>query len=293
MDFGFTEEEQQLRKEVHDFYVNELPADYSKDAPVLGEKREAWAMEFQRKLAQRGYLTVGWPKEYGGLGLGAIAQGVVNEEHGRWDVFLPGGAGFDLAGPATLLFGTEEQKKEFLPALARGDTIWFQCFTEPDTGTDEANIQDRAVKDGNDFIVNGQKSFITGSYKPDYLYTELRTEDTMPKHRGLSLFLIPADLPGITYRPMLMMGNFCVNDVFFDNVRVPEKYLLGKLNQGFYHAMATLEFERAGTQYPAHAKALLVEFVQFCKEENETGSPLLMTRKFETFWHRWRLSWKY
>ena len=151
MDFEFTKEEKQLRKEVRDFYVNELPADFSGHVPAMGEKVQSWYMEFQKKAGKKGYLTPGWPKEYGGLGLGAVAQGVVNEEEGYWKIRWPNHIGFHLAGPATLLFGSEEQKKKFLPPMCRGEVVWFEAFTEPEAGSDEANIQLRAVEDGDDY----------------------------------------------------------------------------------------------------------------------------------------------
>ena len=280
MDFEFTEEEKQLKKEVHDFYVNELPADFSGHVPAIGEKVQSWYMEFQKKAGKKGYLTPGWPKEYGGLGLGAVAQGVVNEEEGHWRIRWPNHIGFHLAGPATLLFGSEEQKKKFLPPMCRGEVVWFEAFTEPDAGSDEANIQLRAVEDGDDYILNGQKTFISGEHKPDFLYTEVRTADTMPKHRGLSLFIFPADLPGITYRPMPCMGGGTQggggqNDIFFDNVRVPKESLIGEVNRGFYYAMGTFEFERSNTRSPAWDKSELMDFVQFCKEEKRNGKPLI------------------
>ncbi|MFC1929202.1 acyl-CoA dehydrogenase family protein, partial [Chloroflexota bacterium] len=217
----------------------------------------------------------GWPKEYGGLGFTSIEQGIVQEEESYSGVLWPNLVGYHLAGPATILFGTEEQKKEFIPPITRGDTIWMQAFTEPEAGSDEANMQCRAVEDGDDYVLNGQKTFISGKYKPDYLFTEARTLDVTPKHRGLSLFLIPADTPGITYHPLPTMGAGLQNEIFFDDVRVPKKYLLGELNRGFYHAMAAFEFERAGCGGATRAKRSLEDFVQFCKEEKRNGKPLI------------------
>ena len=275
MEFGFTEEQERLREEVQEYYKNELPEDYSPDIPAYNEELQSFWMELQKKTAEKGYLTPGWPKEYGGLGLSNIEQGIVNEVEASWGVVKPAGAGLSLAGPATILFGTEEQKERFIPPLTRGEVVWFQAFTEPDAGSDEANVQLRAVDDGKDFILNGQKTFISGIHKPDYLYTLARTLEIVPKHRGLSLFLVPADTPGITYRPQVTMGGGIQNEIFFDDVRVSKEYLLGELNRGFYHSMATFEFERSGTGYYSGSKRFFREFVQFCKEETRNGKPLI------------------
>jgi alkylation response protein AidB-like acyl-CoA dehydrogenase len=277
MEFGFTEEQEKLRKEVRDFYLGAFPEDYPVGGAGTSEEQQAFWLQLQRKAGEKGYLTPGWPKEYGGLGLSQIEQGIFAEEEGvmirgmSWPNFI----GIHLAGPALFMFGTEEQKKEFLPAIARGDTIWLQLFTEPEAGSDEANQQTRAVEDGDYFILNGQKIFISGEYKPDWLYTLARTADTTPKHRGITLFMVPADTPGITYRPQPGgFGYSTQNTIFFDDVRVHKKYMLGELNRGFYHAMSTFEFERGGTRWMGGARQSMRELVQYCKEETRNGKPL-------------------
>ncbi len=277
MDFGFTAEQGKLRKEVHDFYIKELPEDYNGSINSINKELQTFHLNLQKKAAQKGYLTPGWPKIAGGLGLGGIEQGIVTEEYSKWGIRIPNGIGYHLAGPATLIFGTDEQKKTFIPPMARGEVVWFECFTEPNAGSDEANISTQAVQEGDYYVLNGKKVFISGIYKPDWLYTEARTANVIPKHRGLSLFLIPADLPGITYKPTLTMGSAggTQNEITYENVRVHKKYLLGELNRGFYHAMQTFEFERAGTGGAAEAKRTLEEFVQFCKEEKRNGKPLI------------------
>ena len=282
MDFGFTKKQERLRKEVHDFYINELPEDFEAEARAITKEVESFWTELQKKAGEKGYLTPGWPKEIGGLGLGPIEQAIVRHEEWAYAGLVPNVIGLAQAGPAVHLFGTEEQKRKFLPGIARGEVIWFQAFTEPDAGSDEANVQLRAVPDGDDFILNGQKTFISGGYKPDFLFTLVRTADTVPKHRGLSLFLFPADLPRITFRPQPTMGGGKQNEIFFDEVRVAKEYLLGELNRGFYHAMATFEFERSGTGgggNPATARQTLEEFAHFCREEKRNGKPLMADPK--------------
>ncbi len=276
MDFGFSEEQEKLRKDVHDFYASELPPeDLEPGVFAMNEEGDAFLRQLQEKAGEKGYLAAGWSKEYGGGGLTAIEHGICTEEAGYWKVNWPNHLGLRLCAPALLIFGTEEQKKKFIPPQAQGKQVWFEVFTEPDAGSDEANVQLRAVADGDDFVLNGQKIFISGGFKPDFLYALVRTADTTPKHRGLSLFLVPADTPGITYRPLQTMGGGAQNELFFDDVRVSKEYLLGELNRGFYHAMTSLEFERSGAARAAVLKRDLEEFVQFCKEEKRNGKPLI------------------
>jgi alkylation response protein AidB-like acyl-CoA dehydrogenase len=171
MDFGFDEEQEKLRKEVHDFYSSELPEDFSPYVDAVNEELQSFYLQLQRKAGEKGYLTGGWPKEYGGLGLGSISQGVINEVEQQFGTWWPNNIGLSLAGPGTIIFGTDEQKKWAIPPITRGEVVWFEAFTEPDAGSDEANQQTRAVEDGDDFILNGQKTFISGGYKPDWLFT--------------------------------------------------------------------------------------------------------------------------
>jgi len=306
MDFGFTEEQEKLRKEAHDFYQNELPEDFNPDYYpwdcYMGEEGERFWRGFQIKAGEKGWPTAGWPKKYGGLGLGAIEQSVAAEEQAYWGVHWEGSHGYGLVGPVVLVLGTEEQKEKFIPPIIRGNVRWFEAFTEPDAGSDEANQQCRAIPDGDDFILNGQKTFITGGTKPDWLYTLTRTADTTPPHRGLSLFAVPADAPGITYRPLPTLGGSMQNEIFFDDVRVPKENMLGEMNRGFYAAMATFEFERSTGGLDARRG--MERLIQFCREEKRNGKPLIkdpqvrkilarMTVEMEVSWLTgWYGSWR-
>ena len=277
MDFGFTREEEQLKKEVHDFFLNELPSDYHPGLSgrrASNEKQFEFWMALQKKAGAKGYLAPGWGKESGGLGLSDIEQGIVMEVTGTWGAAWPATMGLRVCGPPLHVFGTEEQKKKFLPAIAKGEAIWYEAFTEPDAGSDEANVSLRCVKDGDYFVFNGQKHFMTAPGPADYLYTLARTADVVPKHRGLSLFLIDAHAPGISYRPLPTLGNFTV-EIFFDNVRVHKDALLGEINRGFYHAMVTFEFERTNTGGAAGQRRGLEEMVQFAREEKRYGKRLI------------------
>ncbi|MBI4285139.1 MAG: acyl-CoA dehydrogenase family protein [Chloroflexi bacterium] len=310
MEFGFTEAQEKLRKEVHDFFISELPEDYKGMflgiTPANGEFA-AFMRQLQRKAGARGWLTPGWPKEYGGLGLSELDHMVVKEDVGRWvGASWPNYVGIDIAGPTMLLFCTEEQKRKFLPPIARGEVQWDQLFTEPNAGSDEANVQLRATFDGNAYVFNGQKMFVGEIYKPDYFYTLARTADTRPRHRGLTLFIVPANLPGITYGLLPVMSGQTKKEVFFDNVRVPRENIIGEVNRGFYHAMASLQFERAHLGNPASDRRDAEEFVQYCQETERNGKPLmadprvrdavakmvveLEVNRLASWWTAWKLS---
>ena len=276
MEFGFTEEQETLRKEIRDFFTEELPEDYEPGFnAMMGKEVQKWWMDLKDKAIKKGYYVPGWPEEYGGTGFTEMEQSILDEEQGRFGITWPDFLGLHLVAPSLMMFGTKEQKKRWIPPIARGETVCFEAFTEPNAGSDEANIGCRAEEDGEDFIFNGQKLFISGWYKPTWLFTLARTRDSVPKHRGLSLFLLPADLPGISYRPLPTMGGGRQNYVYFDNVRVPRGNLLGELHKGFYHAMMVFEFERRMTGDAAGGKRMLQEMVEFCKETTSGGKPLM------------------
>ena len=278
MEFGFSKQQEKLRQDAREFFLKELPEDYDPGVQTMftiTKAQTAFWMKFQKKAGRKGYLTPGWSRETCGLGLGPIEQGVVEEEWGYTGGRWPNFSGLHIAGPAVQVFGTEEQKRKFLPGIAKGTAVWSQAFTEPEAGSDEANQQLRAVQEGDYYILNGQKTFISIFVKPDYLYTLARTADTEPKHQGISLFLVPADAPGITYQAQGTMGYGTQVDIFYQDVKVHKENLLGEMNRGFYHAMAAFEFERSGTGNPANGKRMLLEFIQFCKKTKRKGRPLI------------------
>lgn len=279
MDFSFTESQEKLRKEVQSYFLAEIPSDNQTSVPHIGEEVQEHLLQLQRETGKRHWLTPGWPVDFGGLGLGPIEQGVVEETTGYWVQFWPNVVGVHFFSPIMFKFGTEEQKRKYLPPIARGEVMYWQCFTEPNAGSDEANAQLRATEDGDHFVLNGQKMFNGGGFKPDYLVVLTRTANTVPKHKGLTVFIVPANTPGITYKSLPVMGGHESNELFFDDVRVPRENVLGGVNKGFYCAMAILEFERSDTGWPGAAKRMLEEFVDFCKNHIVDGKPLIKDPK--------------
>ncbi len=233
MDFRFTPEQEAFRGEVRSFIKDEWP-------PKAGDQ------SFAKKLAKKGWLTMSWPKEYGGQAASHVQQLVYNEEMAYYQA--PGQSmGTDRVGPTIILFGTDDQKKEFLPRIANDELHWCQGFSEPGSGSDLASLQTRAVRDGDTYVVNGQKIWTSGAQLADYMILLARTDPDAPKHRGISYFLLDMKSPGVSVRPLVQMtGQAGFNEVFFEDVRVPASAMVGELNRGWYVSTATLDFERSG-----------------------------------------------
>jgi alkylation response protein AidB-like acyl-CoA dehydrogenase len=266
--------------EMREFCINELPEDY--DPEYAGRFQEAdtqkfWK-QFHQKGVEKGWPTAGWPEKYGGMGFSAMEQAAVSSEMSYWGARWGGLMAMSLVAPTVLAAGTEEQKEKWVPPIARGEITAFEAFTEPDAGSDEANVQLRAVPDGDEYVLNGQKTFISGGTKPDWLYTLCKTADVIPKHRGLSIFMVPGDAPGVSYRPLPTMGGTQQNEIFYDNVRVPKENLVGELNRGFYLAMTTFEFERAAGG-GLGARRSMEKIMEYSRQEKRNGKPLYQDSK--------------
>jgi alkylation response protein AidB-like acyl-CoA dehydrogenase len=253
MEFRFSPEDEAFRKEVRAFIHQELP-------------RAREGESFTNKLAERGWLTMSWPREYGGEDASHIRQMVYNEEmsYNR----APGQTmGTDRVGPTIILFGTDEQKAEFLPRIARNEITWCQGFSEPGAGSDLASLQTRAVQDGDFYVVNGQKIWTSNAQRADYMILLARTDPDAPKHRGISYFLLDMKTPGISVQPLVQLtGQAGFNQVFFDNVRVPRENMIGETNRGWYVSTATLDFERSGINRVVGGLRTFEEVVEYTKE---------------------------
>ena len=246
MDFAFTPEHHALRTEVRGFLKDALTV-YS--GPSRPTSQEDWPgqMAFLAQLASRGWVAPAWPKAYGGQAWSPVSQMIFSEElsyagapdAGR--VFSVG-----MIGPTLIVHGTEEQKREHLSQITAGEAIWCQGYSEPGSGSDLASLQTRAVRDGDDYIVNGQKIWTTGAHHADWCFLVVRTDPDRPKHKGISFLLVDMKTPGITVQPIPNMAGFHeFNQVFFEDVRVPVRNRVGEENNGWYVAMTLLDFERS------------------------------------------------
>ncbi len=280
MDFRFSDREERFREEIRAFVRAELPEWWGREAYNDREDSPKEHGEigraFQRKLAERGWLTLAWPKEYGGLGAGPMQQLVYNEEMSRLRAPAFGGIGVAMVGPTLMLHGTEEQRRRFLTPIARGEMSWCQGFSEPGAGSDLASLQTRGVQDGDDFVVNGQKVWTSGAQRADYGILLARTDPEAPKHKGISYFLVDMKSPGITIKPLTnMLGSAAFNELFLDNVRIPRANLVGELNRGWYVATTTLDFERSGVQRIVFAESLLNDLIAYARVRRDGGDRLI------------------
>jgi alkylation response protein AidB-like acyl-CoA dehydrogenase len=177
-----------------------------------------------------------------------MQQFIMSEEMAGARAPAVGGMGISMVGPSLIVHGTEEQKKKFLPTILSGETFFCQGFSEPEAGSDLASLRTRAVRDGDDYVINGQKIWTSQAHRANWMFVLARTDPDVPKHKGISYFLLEMKAPGILVRPLRdITGGVLFNEVFFDNVRVPAKNIVGEENRGWYIAATTLDFERANS----------------------------------------------
>jgi alkylation response protein AidB-like acyl-CoA dehydrogenase len=250
LDWTYPPEAEAFRAEVRAWLDANVPDDLRGvhlmdiDRPGVFERLRAW----NATLADAGYAALAWPAEYGGRDAGPIEQVVMAEELSRADAPTTlNPIGLSNIAPAILGYGTDEQKQRFLRPMLRADHIWCQGFSEPDAGSDLAGLRTAAVRDGDDFVVRGQKVWTTLAHHADWCELLVRTDPDAPKHKGISCLLVDMTLPGVEVRPLITItGEHEFNEIFFDDVRVPADALLGPLNEGWRVAMTTLTNERAG-----------------------------------------------
>ena len=259
MDWRDTPGQATWRSEVVTFLKNELPNEFKSRAwseedffaqrarPGAATTERATAMESWRKaLASRGWVAPAWPSAYGGAGLTAVEQFILNQEFAEAQAPGFGGLGVMMLGPTLIAHGTEEQKQQHIPRILDGTIQWCQGYSEPGSGSDLASLQTRAIRDGDDFVVNGQKIWTSGAHQADWCFCLTRTDPDAPKHRGITYLLIDMKTPGITVRPLVNMASqHHFNEVFFEDVRVPARNVLGEVNRGWYVGTTTLDFERS------------------------------------------------
>jgi 3-oxocholest-4-en-26-oyl-CoA dehydrogenase alpha subunit len=275
MEFVFTPEQEDFRQELRQFLQAELPADAGGDGDEEGGEAWEFSKQFQKKLAARGWLVPQWPKQYGGADMGILEQLILQEEMAYRGAPIPGSSGIRMLGPVLMLYGTEEQKRERLPGIASGDVIWCQGYSEPGSGSDLASLQTRAVRDGDEYVINGQKIWTSNAHRADWIFLLGRTDPDAPKHRGISFFVFPMKTPGISVQPLInLAGIHGFNQTFYDNVRVPVKSLVGEENRGWYVGAALLDFERSNISGAATSKRSLEQLTQYCRETMSDGGSL-------------------
>jgi len=271
--FDFTPEESDFRRKLSAFLDDALPADWH--GPADESRDDHWALNQQIKkgLADRGWFVMSWPTEYGGADSSPMMNTIFAEEmayrrapgHDRF--------GTRMLGPTLMRFGSDSQRTEHLGAIARGEVQWCQGYSEPNSGSDLASLQTRAVLDGDNFIVNGAKIWTSLAHRADMMFMLVRTDPDAAPHKGISLLLVDMKTPGIQVLPIInMAGVHSFNQVVFDDVRVPQANLVGDLNDGWRVGMTVLNFERSGIDYAAWARAALEELVDYVKTDDSLVS---------------------
>ncbi len=295
MDWADNEEQAAFRKEVREVLENGLPefykrlargegggeegaagdwvADRKAEDPARREAAKAWA----DALAARGWFAPQWPKEYGGGGLSPMEQFILRQEMAMEGAPTVGGSGVSLLGPTLIVHATEEQRKKYLPGILSGDVVFAQGYSEPGSGSDLASLQTRAVKDGDEYVVNGQKIWTSGAHHADALFALVRTDPDAPKHRGIT-FLVIDDIktPGLTIRPLINMAwKHGFNETFFEDVRVPVANVIGEENRGWYVGATLLDFERSNISGAVAQRRTINGLMEYVKsDEGKTKSTL-------------------
>jgi alkylation response protein AidB-like acyl-CoA dehydrogenase len=253
VDLRFSAEDEAFRAEVRQWLDDHLAGEFASlrgrggpgDEHADFEGRQAW----ERALGRAGWTCVGWPKEHGGRGAGLHQQVIFYEEYARARAPARVGiVGEGLLGPTLMAFGSEAQKRRFLPPIVRGDELWCQGYSEPNAGSDLANVATRAELDGDEWVVTGQKVWTSLAHWSDWCFVLCRTDRDAPKHRGISYLLVPMRQPGVEVRPIVQLtGTSEFNEVFFDGARTGAADVVGDVNGGWKVAMRTLAFERGAS----------------------------------------------
>jgi len=284
MDWNDTPEQKAFRAEVRALIEDGLPARYrsgdenrwqsdrASDDPAARDAAREWS----RVLGARGWVAPHWPKEYGGGGMTPMEQFIFNEEMAKAGAPLAASIhGVAMIGPTLIVHGTPEQQKEHLPRILSGEVVWAQGYSEPGAGSDLASLQMRAVHDGDEYVVNGQKIWTSGAHTADWVFFMARTNPDAPKHRGISFLISDIRASGVSVRPIRGMNwGDDLNETFFEDVRVPARNLVGEENRGWYVGMTLLDFERSGISSAVGTQRTLRSLVSYAMGEGSDRSRL-------------------
>jgi alkylation response protein AidB-like acyl-CoA dehydrogenase len=276
MDFTFPAETEEWRSELRAFLKSELPEGFEgSDDFFDNEEQLPFARELSKKLGAKRWFAPAWPEEYGGGGKSAIEQMIFNEEM-AYNRAPASGRLFTIGitGPTMLVNADAEQKQRWLPEMASGDVWYCQGFSEPGSGSDLASMQTRAVRDGDDYVINGQKIWTSNAHAADKMLLLARTNPDVPKHKGISAFVVDMKSPGISVQGIPNIAyRHDFNQVFFEDVRVPAKDLMGGLDNGWYVATTTLDFERSNIAAISGARRTIHDLIRWAKERHPGGRP--------------------
>jgi alkylation response protein AidB-like acyl-CoA dehydrogenase len=273
VDFTLDDDAELLRQRLRSFLAENHPG----KAPKGREERRAWAKAWSRLLAEKGYAGPAWPKAWGGMELSLAEQVAYHEEMTRANV-PPSAGGLRIIGPTILRFGTEEQHERYLPPMVTGDEEWCLGYSEPGAGSDLPSLRTRAVRDGDEYVVNGQKVWTSNSWMSDFMGALVRTGTDASRQHGITYLIIDMKSPGITIRPLKdMAGDVRFSEVFFDDVRVPASNAVGAENAGWKVARTALGYERstANTSTDMRYRRILSELIALAVERGRSTDPLI------------------
>ena len=277
MDLNLTPEETKFRDELRTWLEANVPKDWAEWREKPLEESFPYLRAWQRKLYEGGWAAVSWPKEYGGRGATLMEQSLFWEEMARVEAPpMANSLGLGLIGPTIIAYGTDEQKKRFIPKILSAEEIWCQGFSEPNAGSDLAALQTEARLDGDHYVVNGQKVWTSYGWIGNWCELVVRTDSNVPKHKGLSVLLIDMKSPGVEVRPLKQMtGESEFNEIFFRDVRVPVTNLLGKVNDGWNVAVSTLMYERGSYGARLHLifKRAITRLIELSHKFQKDGHP--------------------
>lgn len=289
MDFRLSEEEQVRKEEFEDFFAEEMknaPPEYGNgglEGIYSSDEGFAFHKYMAGKMGEKGWLSMAWPEKYGGREASIMEQVIFDEARGYYNA--PGVDGFAVGmfAPTLIAGATEEQKERLLPPIAKGEAFYCQGWSEPDAGSDLASLTTTAVRDGDYYVVNGQKTWTTGAHKAGYMFLLARTDSESRRSKGLSVFHLPMSLPGIQVRPLLYMnGKHLYNEVFFKDVKIPARDLIGREGEGWALTRQTMNFERSGAGGFSGVRRYLEKLIDYARNTKRDGRPISkdpLTRK--------------
>ena len=284
MDMQFSEADQAFRQEVRDFLATELPDDIGerwKSGSLIFPHRDD-AIRWQKILHNRGWIAPNWPAEHGGPGWTTTQKYIFETETAEAGAPPVIPLGLRMVGPVIMRYGTDEQKAQFLPRILSSDDYWCQGYSEPGSGSDLASLRTQAVKDGDDYVVNGSKIWTTHAHFADWMFALVRTSNEGKRQEGISFLLIPMDTPGIEIRPLITIaGHHEINQVFLDNVRVPQSNRVGEENDGWTVAKYLLEFERGGNFSAGRVNINLARLKKLARDAGCADDPAFAKRMAE------------
>ncbi len=275
MYLGYDEQQEALRAELRAYYDELLTDDVRRELEAESRGIGPVHREVMRQMGDDGWLTVGWPEEYGGRGYSAVEQFIIFDESLAVGAPLPM-LTINTVGPTIMQFGSQEQKEFFLPKISKAELTFCIGYSEPDAGTDLASLTTRAVRDGDEYVINGQKTWTSLAGDADYIWLAARTNPDVKKHKGISLFCIPMDTPGLSIEPLDLLSSHDINHTFFDDVRVPASTMIGEENGGWGLITSQLNRERVTICSSAMVSRSLDETIEYAKSTTKPDGTRLI-----------------